>query len=101
MIVLSFNVRGLGGRVKRKRVRELVREQHVDFLAIQETKLEVVTDNLCFSLWGDKDCEWAFLPSRGNSGGILSIWRKSASKLIHSFIGDGYVGVCVCGLGGS
>jgi len=49
MIVLSFNVRGLGGVVKRKRVRELVREQRVDFLAIQETKLEVITDKLCYS----------------------------------------------------
>jgi len=49
MIVLSFNVRGLGGVVKRKRVRELVREQRVDFLAIKETKLEVITDKLCYS----------------------------------------------------
>jgi hypothetical protein len=95
MIVLSFNVRGLGGLVKRKRVRELVREQRVDFLAIQETKLELITDKLCYSLWGDNDCEWAFLPSIGNSGGILSIWRKSVSKLIHSFVGNGFVGVCV------
>jgi hypothetical protein len=96
MIVLSFNVRGLGGVVKHKRIRELVREQHVDFLAIQETKLEVTTDKLCYYLWGDQDCDWAFLPSIGNSGGILSIWRKSVLKLIHSFV---FVGVC--GLGDS
>ena len=72
-----------------------MRVHRVDFLAIQETKLEVITDTLCYSLWGDKDCEWAFLPSIGNSGGILSIWRKSDSKLIHSFVGNGFVGVCV------
>jgi exonuclease III len=47
MIVLSFNIRGLGGRVKRRRIRELVREHKVDFLAIQETKLEVISDSLC------------------------------------------------------
>lgn len=37
MIVLSFNVRGLGGVLKRKKVRDLVRGHKVDFLAIQET----------------------------------------------------------------
>jgi hypothetical protein len=41
------------------------------------------------------DCAWAFLPSEGNSGGILSIWSKVNSSLIFTFIGDGFVGVCL------
>jgi len=55
----------------------------------------VITDKLCYSLWGDDDCDCAFLPSICNSGGILSIWRKLVSKLIYSFVGNGFVGVCV------
>lgn len=58
MIVLSYNVRGLGGRVKIKVIRELVRDQRVDFFAIQESKLEEVTDVLFQSLWGSEDCGW-------------------------------------------
>jgi hypothetical protein len=95
MIVLSFNARGLGGRVKRRRIRELVREHNVEFLAIQEIKLETISDNFCYSLWGSNDCAWSFLPSEGASGGILSIWGKSNSTLIFSFIGEGFVGVCL------
>jgi hypothetical protein len=95
MIISSFNIRGLGGRVKRSKVKELVFKEKVDFLALQETKLEVVTDTLCYSIWGNEDCCWAFLPSMGNSGGILSIWRKSISRLIFTFIGEGFVGVCL------
>jgi hypothetical protein len=76
-------------------IKELVLKEKVDFLAIQETKLEAISDSLCYSLWGGDDCCWAFLPSCGNSGGILSIWRKSSSSLIFSFIGDGFVGVCL------
>jgi len=95
MIVLSYNVRGLGGRVKRKIVKELVLNHKVDFLAIQESKLEVVTESLCRGLWGGDDCDWAFLPSVGNSCGIISIWRKSESNILFSVVGDGFVGICV------
>jgi len=95
MIVLSYNVRGLGGRVKRKIVKELVLNHKVDFLAIQESKLEVVTESLCRGSWGGDDCDWAFLPSVGNSCGIISIWRKSESNILFSVVGDGFVGICV------
>lgn len=95
MIVLSYNVRGLGGRVRRKILKELVRDQKVDFLAIQESKLEVVAESVCRGIWGGDDCDWAFLPSVGNSGGIISIWRKSDSNLLFYFVGEGFVGVCL------
>lgn len=95
MIVLSFNVRGLGGSLKRKKIKELVRSHRVDFLAVQETKMEVISESLCISLWGYQDCDWVYLPSVGRSGGILSMWRKSEEKFIFSFIWEGFVGVCL------
>jgi len=66
MIITTFNVRGLGGRVKRNKVKELIREHNVEFMAIQEMKMEEITNNFCFNLWGSEDCDWAFLPSKGN-----------------------------------
>jgi exonuclease III len=42
MIVLSMNIRGLGSRVKKRKIRELVCSESVDFLALQETKIEVI-----------------------------------------------------------
>jgi len=95
MIVTTFNVRGLGGRVKKNKIRDLVRMNNVNFLAVQETKLQDISLELCYSLWGGIDCDWAFRPSEGNSGGILSIWRKSSSNFLFSFQGEGYVGVCL------
>lgn len=50
MIVSTFNVRGLGGRINKSKVCELVRQNNIDFLALQETKLEEVTPSLCFSI---------------------------------------------------
>jgi exonuclease III len=56
MIIMSFNIRGLGGRVKRQRIRDLIRVNKVDFLALQETKMEMVTEKFCHTLWGSADC---------------------------------------------
>jgi hypothetical protein len=95
MILSSINIRGLGGAVKKSAIKELVTRERVEFLAIQETKFEVVTEDLCCSIWGGDNCQWAYLPSSGNSGGILSIWNKASATLIFSFIGEGFVGVCV------
>lgn len=95
MIMLSYNVRGLGERVKRKVIKNLVLEQRVDFLAIQESKIEVFTDSVCKGLWESDDCDWAFNPAIGNSCEIISIWRKSVSNILFSFVGEGFVGVCL------
>jgi hypothetical protein len=76
-------------------MKELVRKEKLEFLAIQETKLENVTDSLCHSLWGGEDCQWAFHPSSGNSGGLLSIWSKVVAQFRFSFVGEGFVGVCL------
>jgi hypothetical protein len=76
-------------------IRDMVKKERIDFLAIQETKLEEVSDSLCFGLWGSDDCQWISSPSQGNSGGLLSIWCKSSFSLIFSFSGEGFVGACL------
>lgn len=53
MRMVSFNTRGLGGRVKRSAVRELVASEKVDFLCLQETKLDYVDKkNWCANCGG-------------------------------------------------
>jgi exonuclease III len=44
MIVCSLNVRGLGGSVKRRHIKQLILTEKVDFMAIQETKMEEITE---------------------------------------------------------
>lgn len=94
MIVSTFNIRGLEGRLKRNKIRSLVSSHNIDFIAIQETKLEVVSVGLCRSLWGDDDFDWVFWPSQGNSGGILSLWRKFSGNALSP---DSYTACVLCG----
>jgi exonuclease III len=95
MIRSSFNVRGLGGRVKRRKVRELVRRNKIELLAIQETKLESVDNGMCRRLWGDDKVAWSCNPALGRSGGLLTLWDGDKGKLLYSFQGQGFLGVCL------
>jgi endonuclease/exonuclease/phosphatase family metal-dependent hydrolase len=49
MKIISWNIRGLGGMVKRKEVRKLVGEQIPSIVCLQETKQEHCDDFLCFA----------------------------------------------------
>lgn len=81
--------------MKRKNIRSLIWENHLDFIVVQETKREMVDDRLCWSLWGNDDCAWCFFPSIGSSGGILSIRDSSRGGSVFTFSGYDFVGVCL------
>lgn len=94
MLLGSMNIRGLGGKVKKKKIKGLVNSNKLDFIAIQETKLETIDNRLCEYLWGDTSCDWVFSPSVGRSGGMLCIWNKANLKMLLSFKGRGSCGIC-------
>jgi exonuclease III len=93
MITSSFNIRGVGGRVKRRKVRELVRREKIELLALQETKLGSIDHALCCRLWGGDNVAWRCNPTLGRSGGLLLLWDMNKGKLIESFQGQGFLGV--------
>lgn len=95
MIMCTINIRGLGEGVKRRTVKSLVRDNGLDFFAIQETKLELVDDRMCRSLWGNDGYGWYLVSSSGRSGGILSLWDGALGKNIFPFSGFGFAGVCL------
>ncbi|KAL5142628.1 hypothetical protein HKD37_09G025772 [Glycine soja] len=66
-MILTYNIRGLGGRLKVKFVKELERKKEGQFLFLQETKREVIDKELCFSLW--EDMGQGFL-------GLERVWKE-------------------------
>ncbi|GKU89920.1 hypothetical protein SLEP1_g3989 [Rubroshorea leprosula] len=93
MKIISFNVRGLGGIVKRKEVGKLIREERPDFLFLQETKLERIDVGICKLLWNSDEFEWVAKASFGASGGLLCLWDRRNFVKREEFTGDGYVGI--------
>lgn len=74
MLINSFNFRGHGGRFKKNKARELFFSKSLDFMVIQETKLNDVTLSISNSLWGISFCDWSLSPLVENNCGILLIW---------------------------
>ncbi|PNX57068.1 cysteine-rich receptor-like protein kinase, partial [Trifolium pratense] len=76
------------------------RSKKMEWEQKEETKLEVITDSICYSIWGSQDCDWVYLPSVGRSGGILSIWiskRRLWNNLLNCKRGLGDGRWCVVG----
>lgn len=87
MLILNYNVRGLGSRVKVRAIRDLIVREKVDMVMIQETKLQEVNQRRCNTIWGDSNCEWRCSPAVNSAGGLLCIWRKDAFTLLNCTIG--------------
>ena len=59
MKIVSYNIRGLGGVLKKKEIFNLVSSENPDVVCIQESKLSDVDGRLCGRLCGDPDIGWA------------------------------------------
>ncbi|GKB52136.1 RNA-directed DNA polymerase, eukaryota, partial [Tanacetum coccineum] len=73
MNVMSLNIQGLGQSAKKQWIRELNTKNKINFVAIQETKLESINLFSIKDLWGNSFFDFSFSSSVGLSGGILSI----------------------------
>lgn len=46
-------------------------------------------------IWGNGNYGWEVKNSIGRSGGLVCIWREGLFDVVHSFIVEGYVELCV------
>lgn len=47
MRIGTYNIRGLGGRLKKTEIRNFIRSEMLEFICIQETKMEKVDGFFC------------------------------------------------------
>ncbi|GKV17381.1 hypothetical protein SLEP1_g27896 [Rubroshorea leprosula] len=85
--------RGVGKEGKKRGVRELVARDKVDFLSVQESKVEVVDAQLCRALWGSNSFEWVAQPFKGMAGGLIYIWNPELLKKDRIIEGDNFIGI--------
>jgi len=58
MLIVNLNIRGLGGSTKARYLRQIIACEGVKFMCLQETKIVVLSEAGCFSLWGDNKVGW-------------------------------------------
>nr|GEY06184.1 RNA-directed DNA polymerase, eukaryota [Tanacetum cinerariifolium] len=89
--ILSLNVQGLGHKTKKDWVKELNSKHGVNFLALQETKIESISHMDVKSVWGNSNYQFVVSGSIGNSGGILCVWEETIFMKVDVSISDNFI----------
>ena len=64
-------MRGANDSSKRKIIKPFIRNQRVDLLCIQETKIQPMSEGVVRSLGCGRFLDWRALDAEGAAGGIL------------------------------
>jgi len=75
--ILCWNIRGINAEGKWESLRNKILESNCDIISIQETKREEFDITYVRKFCPASFDEFCFLPSVGNSGGILVAWKSS------------------------
>lgn len=72
MIILTWNVRGLGDSIKRGGIRDLCQLNKVDIICIQESKHDSTNEFVFRSIGGSSINNWEVKHAFGSSGGLIT-----------------------------
>ncbi|KAK8569220.1 hypothetical protein V6N12_007752 [Hibiscus sabdariffa] len=89
--LVSWNVRGLGKVEKQRAVKNLVKKFWVNFLFIQETKLEIVESKTAKFIGGSCIDQFWFVHAIGSAGGITSFWDSNFFHIERQVLHKSYV----------
>lgn len=95
MNFLSFNIRGVRGVFKVRLLRDLIKKEAIEFVALQETLIAGDVSTIVNAFWNNGDYGFCQIDATGRSGGILSSWKKDSFKAVNAFAGTGFL--CVEG----
>nr|CAN69965.1 hypothetical protein VITISV_039410 [Vitis vinifera] len=80
--ILSWNVRGVNDRSKRKIIKSVIKNQKVDLFCIQETKVQVMSEEVVRSLGPRRFLDWKVLNAMGTARGVLICWDKRSLEMV-------------------
>ncbi|KAJ9671078.1 hypothetical protein PVL29_027188 [Vitis rotundifolia] len=86
--ILSWNVRGANDSSKRKIIKAFIRNQKVDLLCIQETKIHLMSEGMVKSLGVGRFLDWRTLDASGSVGGVLVCWDKRSLEILDWEVGQ-------------
>ena len=73
MNILFLNIQGLGHKTKREWIKELNNKNSINFLVLQNMKMERVSQMDVRFMWGNSNYDFVYSDSVGSSRGILCV----------------------------
>nr|GEV48263.1 RNA-directed DNA polymerase, eukaryota [Tanacetum cinerariifolium] len=97
---MGYNLEGcmkdierLGHKSKKEWIKELNYKHKVNFLALQETKLERVTHMDVKLLWGNSNYQFITSDSVGSSVGILCVWEANVFRKDYATVSNNFLAI--------
>lgn len=81
MLILSWNIKGVGGRRKCDKMKEFIVKYGIENACLQKTKSKIIQLRKVLSLWPNDEVYFDFVPAEGLSGGLVSIWDNKSFKV--------------------
>ncbi|GJX27929.1 RNA-directed DNA polymerase, eukaryota [Tanacetum coccineum] len=91
MNFMSLNIQGLAQKAKKDWVKELCVNNKVNFLSLQETKMEEIELFTIKACWGNFTFDHMYSPSVGFSGGILCVWDPKMFHKTNHTVSDYFI----------
>ena len=88
---MSLNIQGLAQKAKKDWVKELYVNNKVNFMSLQETKMEIIELFNIKMCWGNFAFDYVYSSSVGYSGGILCVWDPRMFRKINSTVSDYFI----------
>ena len=87
--ILSWNVKGVKDRDKRKLIKDVIKTQKVDLVCLWETKIQETTSGIVRSLGVGRYLEWGALNSRGAPRRVVVVfWDNRVLQLVEMEVGN-------------
>ncbi|XP_028067566.1 uncharacterized protein LOC114270309 [Camellia sinensis] len=74
MKLLTWNVRGLGRKEKRSKIKRLLKDRGIDIALFQETKKASMSEMEIKEMWARDRMEYMIVDAEGSAGALLRIW---------------------------
>ncbi len=81
MKILSLNIRGIGGAVKKNYVRDMISRELVDMVCLQETKCSDFSRENVYLIWGTNEVDWVENKAVNSAGGVITMWSNKVFQL--------------------
>ncbi|GJT97900.1 RNA-directed DNA polymerase, eukaryota [Tanacetum coccineum] len=91
MNFMSLNIQGLAQKAKKDWVKELCVNNKVNFLSLQETKMETIELFCIKRCWGIFAFDYVYSASVGNLSGILCVWDPKLFQKTNITVSDYFV----------
>ena len=85
--ILSWNVRGVNDKDKRRLIKNVIKSQKVDLVCLQETKIQEMSNGMVRSLGIGRCLEWRALNSRGATRGFVVFWDNRVLQMVEMEVG--------------